>query len=168
MSRHPNCIIWTPIFPITCFVPFVGHLAVTDSGGNSWEFAGSKYIRCSEKGSTIFGKPTKYIQLDLQPLITNKNIDNEKHWDSSIEQTTIEFEKQNYNLFTNNCHDHTARVLDLFGYQGKNNWHTFASFKMVWLVLKKSKLDGVGGFLKTYFFFFVVVILYVLYHKILK
>jgi len=58
-GRYPFCIVWTPIHPITWFLPFVGHMGVCDSRGVCLDFTGAIGV-----DDLAFGRPTRYLQLD--------------------------------------------------------------------------------------------------------
>jgi len=56
--RYPYAIVWTPIPPITWFLPFVGHMGVCDSRGVILDFTGAIGV-----DDLAFGRPTRYIVL---------------------------------------------------------------------------------------------------------
>ena len=76
-NLYPNCILWSPLPPITWLLPFIGHTGIADSQGVIHDFAGpyhigevvvltirQSYIYMLGVGKMAFGSPTRYIQLD--------------------------------------------------------------------------------------------------------
>lgn len=61
---YPFCIVWTPIPPITLFLPFVGHMGICDSKGVIYDFQGPYSIG---EGNLAFGRTARYIQLVDNP-----------------------------------------------------------------------------------------------------
>ena len=45
------CILWSPLHPITAFLPFIGHMGIADSTGRISDFQGSYYVKTSAAGS---------------------------------------------------------------------------------------------------------------------
>ena len=54
----PKSIIWTTLPIISAYFPVIGHVGVTDSHGNTHDFAGSFTINYR---NFSFNKPLKYI-----------------------------------------------------------------------------------------------------------
>ena len=69
-SPRPSCgldsqacsIMWTPIQPLTCCCPFVGHMGITDSSGRLHDWGGGMVDPCTPS-DMLFGKPARYIRL---------------------------------------------------------------------------------------------------------
>jgi transmembrane protein 222 len=38
--KYPCSIVWAPIHGLTWFLPMIGHLGITDSSGNIYDFGG--------------------------------------------------------------------------------------------------------------------------------
>ena len=57
----PYCIVWSPLPPITFFLPFIGHIGIADSDGVIHDFAGPYTIN---RGQMAFGSPTRYLQIN--------------------------------------------------------------------------------------------------------
>eukprot|EP00613_Pedinella_sp_CCMP2098_P050756 CAMPEP_0171826480 /NCGR_PEP_ID=MMETSP0992-20121227/6102_1 /TAXON_ID=483369 /ORGANISM="non described non described, Strain CCMP2098" /LENGTH=205 /DNA_ID=CAMNT_0012441499 /DNA_START=40 /DNA_END=654 /DNA_ORIENTATION=+ len=57
--RYPFSIVWTPIHPITWFLPFVGHMGICDSRGICLDFTGAIGV-----DDLAFGSPTRYLILN--------------------------------------------------------------------------------------------------------
>ena len=53
-----------------------------------------------------------------------------KRWDKAIEQAAQEFSITGHNLFTNNCHHFVARVLNIYKYEGKENWGQYDVWRL--------------------------------------
>lgn len=51
-----------------------------------------------------------------------------------------------HNLFTNNCHSHVARALNILNFEGKH-WDMV---RVWWICCTRSKYVSVWGFVKTY------------------
>ena len=54
IDRYPFAIVWTPIHPISWFLPFVGHMGVCDSNGICFDFTGDICV-----DQLAFGRPTR-------------------------------------------------------------------------------------------------------------
>jgi hypothetical protein len=84
-DRFPFCIVWTAIPCLTWFFPVVGHMAIADSKGVIYDFAGPYTIGEDDMGTSsfwvslyelfcllicgcsacaAFGRPVRYLQLD--------------------------------------------------------------------------------------------------------
>ena len=77
----PTCsITWTVIPCISHMMPFIGHLAVTDSKGMQYDFGMNHEVHKSPVG-TIFGPPCRYFKLQLNEEQTLK-------WDNAIQKVS--------------------------------------------------------------------------------
>ena len=96
-----------------------------------------------------FGKPTKYIKLELS--------EQEKYnWDTAIKKGDNKYNLQEHNLCTNNCHSHVAYVLNQLNYKGKNNYNML---NIWWMLVVKGKYISCYGFFKTYLGFFIILLI---------
>lgn len=84
--RH--CIVWSPIHPITWFLPFIGHMAISDMEGNVYDFQGDFYIG---KNHLLFGNPTRYIQLDPKKCLNLS-------WDKAVSNAIEDYQRMHYNF----------------------------------------------------------------------
>ena len=141
-NRFPYCIVWTPIPMLTYIIPSIGHVGIATSSGVIHDFAGSFFVNVDD---FAFGKPTKYIPLDL----TEK----EKYeYDRAIEKGDNKYNMEEHNLCINNCHSHVAYVLNQFKYKGKSN---YTMVHVWWLLIRKSKYVSFCSFIKTYLGFMI-------------
>ena len=104
-ARHvyPNCLVWTPIHPITWICPYVGHVGLCGPDGVVLDFAGKRIGR----GSMAFGWPARYVQ--LLPEAT-------PDWSGEIERASEQFGRVDYNFLTWNCHSFLAGFLNNIGH----------------------------------------------------
>ena len=150
-NRYPYCIVWTPIPFFTYILPFIGHTGIANSKGIIHDFAASYFVSIDDFN---FGKPTKYLQLDLN--------DKEKYeYDKAIEKGDLKYRTFIHNLFTNNCHSHVAYVLNQLKYKGKSNYNMV---DICWILIKEGKYINFWAFIKTYlgFFIFLLIIAFAL------
>ena len=147
-SRYPYCIVWTPIPFLTYILPCIGHTGIANSKGIIHDFAASYFVSIDDFN---FGKPTKYVQLDLN--------DKEKHeYDKAIEKGDLKYRTLVHNLFTNNCHSHVAYVLNQMKYKGKSNYNMVDVW---WILIKSGKYISFWSFIKTYLGFFIFILIIV-------
>jgi len=142
-SRFPYCIVWTPIPLITYLFPSIGHTGIGNSEGIIHDFAGSFFVSIDD---FAFGKPTKYLKLDL-------NERERYEFDRGVEKADNKFNMEEHNLFTNNCHSHVAYVLNQIRYKGKTNYNMVDIW---WMLILKGKYISICSFIKTYLGFFIL------------
>ena len=142
-SHFPYCIVWTPIPVLTYIIPSIGHTGIGNSNGIIHDFASSFFVSVDD---FAFGKPTKYIQLELT--------EQEKYdWDRAILKGDNKYNMEEHNIFVNNCHSHVAYVLNQLNYKGRNNYNMVSIW---WMLIKKGKYVSCCGFFKTYLGFLIV------------
>ncbi len=141
-NRFPYCIVWTPIPILTYIIPSIGHVGIATSRGVIHDFAGSCFVSVDD---FAFGKPTKYIPLDL-------NEQEKYEYDRAIEKGDNKYNMEDHNLCINNCHSHVAYVLNQFKYKGKSN---YTMVHVWWLLIRKSKYVSCCSFIKTYLGFMI-------------
>ena len=143
-SHFPYCIVWTPIPIITYLIPSIGHTGIGNSSGIIHDFASSFFVSVDD---FAFGKPTKYIKLELT--------EQEKYdWDRAILKGDNRYNMEEHNIFVNNCHSHVAYVLNQLNYKGRNNYNMVSIW---WMLITKGKYVSFCGFFKTYIGFLIVV-----------
>lgn len=81
-------MIWSPLAPVTYFVPCIGHIAIADSQGNTYDFHGTGVIG---KNNMLFGYPTKIMQM------ADPGIDDEV-WDNTLKQSILKYQGETYNF----------------------------------------------------------------------
>ena len=143
-SHFPYCIVWTPIPILTYIIPSIGHTGIGNSNGIIHDFASSFFISVDD---FAFGKPTKYIQLELT--------EQEKYdWDRAILKGDNKYNMEEHNIFVNNCHSHVAYVLNQLNYKGRNNYNMVSIW---WMLITKGKYVNCCGFFKTYIGFLSII-----------
>jgi hypothetical protein len=152
-NRFPFCIVWTPIPILTYIIPSIGHTGIATSSGVIHDFAGSFFVSVD---NFAFGKPTKYVQLDLS--------EQEKYeFDRAVEKGDNKYNMEEHNLCVNNCHSHVAYVLNQIKYKGKTN---YTMVNIWWLLITKGKYISVCSFIKTYIGFLIFMfIVWIFAHK---
>ncbi len=153
INRFPYCIVWTPIPLLTYIIPSIGHVGIATSSGVIHDFAGSFFVSVDD---FAFGKPTKYIQLDLS--------EQEKYeYDRAIEKGDNKYNMEEHNLCMNNCHSHVAYILNQFKFKGKSN---YTMVHIWWLLIMRGKYISCCSFIKTYIGFFIFIfIIWLIIHK---
>ena len=143
-SHFPYCIVWTPIPILTYIIPSIGHTGIGNSNGIIHDFASSFFVSVDDFS---FGKPTKYIQLELT--------EQEKYdWDRAILKGDNKYNMEEHNIFVNNCHSHVAYVLNQLNYKGRNNYNMVSIW---WMLIMKGKYVNCCGFFKTYIGFLIII-----------
>ena len=105
----PLALVWTPIPPISWFLPFVGHLGITDSRGLLHDWHGAYGPTGKPPEEMLFGRPARYLALGRRDL----------DWDAAIDRADAEYaQKLHCMVFGSDCHSHVARVLNLLRYGG--------------------------------------------------
>ena len=143
-SHFPYCIVWTPIPVLTYIIPSIGHTGIGNSNGIIHDFSSSFFVSVDD---FAFGKPTKYIQLELT--------EQEKYdWDRAILKGDNKYNMEEHNIFVNNCHSHVAYVLNQLNYKGRNNYNMVSIW---WMLITKGKYVNCCGFFKTYIGFLIII-----------
>ena len=148
-SIFPYCIVWTPIPIITYIIPTIGHSGIGDSNGLIHDYANSYYVKVFDFS---FGKPTKYLKLDLTK-------EEKINYDKAIEKADNKFSNEKYYFFRNNCHHHVSFVLNELNYNGRKNYSIASIW---WMLITKGKFVSFCGFCKTYCGFFIIILIIVL------
>ena len=135
-EQHPDnihilscCILWSPLHPITSFLPFFGHMGISDSIGQPHDAEGcfdnrghfdplieySPRIQYSRMG---VGLPVRYLKVDIAVDINGQrrrmeSMDKAEEWDEAIDR-----------FDGIGGHSHVARILNRIGYKGRYDWGT--------------------------------------------
>ena len=141
-NRYPYCIVWTPIPFLTYIVPFIGQTGIANSKGIIHDYSASFFVNIDDFS---FGKPTKYLKLDLNE---KEKID----YDKAIEKGDLKFRTLIYNFFRNNSHMYVAYILNQIKYKGKINYNMIYIW---WILIWKGKYVSFLAFIKTYIGFFI-------------
>ena len=145
-NRYPYCIVWTPIPFLTYIIPFIGQTGIANSKGIIHDYSASFFVNIDDFS---FGKPTKYLQLDL----------NEKEkfdYDKAIEKGDLKFRTLIYNFFRNNSHMYVAYILNQIKYKGKSD---FSMIYIWWILIWRGKYISFLSFIKTYIGFFIFLLI---------
>ena len=145
-NRYPYCIVWTPIPFLTYILPFIGQTGIANSKGIIHDYSASFFVNIDDFS---FGKPTKYLQLDL----------NEKEkfeYDKAIEKGDLKFRTLIYNFFRNNSHMYVAYILNQIKYKGKSD---FSMIYIWWILIWRGKYISFLSFIKTYIGFFIFLLI---------
>ena len=145
-NRYPYCIVWTPIPFLTYIIPFIGQTGIANSKGIIHDYSASFFVNIDDFS---FGKPTKYLQLDL----------NEKEkfdYDKAIEKGDLKFRTLIYNFFRNNSHMYVAYILNQIKYKGKSD---FSMIYIWWILIWRGKYISFLAFIKTYIGFFIFLLI---------
>ena len=145
-NRYPYCIVWTPIPFLTYIIPFIGQTGIANSKGIIHDYSASFFVNIDDFS---FGKPTKYLQLNL----------NEKEkfdYDKAIEKGDLKFRTLIYNFFRNNSHMYVAYILNQIKYKGKSD---FNMIYIWWILIWRGKYISFLSFIKTYIGFFIFLLI---------
>ena len=151
-SRFACCILWTPIHPITWFLPFVGHLGVCDSKGRLHDWGGGPIHACAPR-FMMFGEPARYIQMQPTDVAT---------WDDAITQADEEYQQYMHcMIFGHDCHSHVARVLNILHVGGCACHNKVVIAATIFFF---GRHTGVAGFAATWFGFVVFLVVFGVFH----
>lgn len=89
------CILWAPLHPITCFLPFIGHMGIADSHALACDFQGSYYVRTD--GHMMTGPPTRYLKIDVGDLPGGA-----ERWDAAIQEANRVYSQRIHNICCDN------------------------------------------------------------------
>lgn len=145
-SRHPYCIVWTPLPIVTWIFPFIGHMGICTSAGVIRDFAGSYFVSEDDMG---FGRPTKYWKLDTGKVCGN----GPAVWDKAVHDASEEYKCRPHNLLFDNCHSHVAMALNLMRYDNSTSW---TMLNLCVLSFVHGRYVSCGAFLKTWLPFFML------------
>ena len=145
-NRYPYCIVWTPIPFLTYIIPFIGQTGIANSKGIIHDYSASFFVNIDDFS---FGKPTKYLQLDLNE---KEKID----YDKAIEKGDLKFRTLIYNFFRNNSHMYVAYILNQIKYKGKSD---FNMIYIWWILIWRGKYISFLAFIKTYIGFFIFLLI---------
>jgi hypothetical protein len=148
------CILWSPLFPVTLFLPFIGHTGIATSRGIANDFQGSYYV--GTDGHMAFGAPTRYLKLDPSSLPGGV-----EQWDSAIEEANRVYSQRIHNICCDNCHSHVALALTRMELEafGIRKWDMV---KLCFLIFFKGRFISFGGFLCQFLPFTMFVVLMML------
>lgn len=151
------CILWSPLHPITAFLPFIGHTGIADSRGVACDFRGSYYV--GTDGRMAFGAPTRYLEMNVELLPGGA-----ERWDAAIEEANRVYDQRIHNICCDNCHSHVSLALNKMPLEafGIRKWDMV---KLCFLVFFKARFVSFGGFLCQFLPFVIFVLLMLLFTK---
>ena len=151
----PGSIAWTPIQPITCCIPAIGHMGITDSKGYLHDWHGCP-ISANHPKQMLFGEPSRYVR-----LVSFEDDAARKRWDEAIEQADSEYARKIHMMGCgHDCHSHVARVLNLLRYGGCAVHNKVELAAVVFFCGRHTSLSGA---LKTWVPFFIFLGLVLIY-----
>ena len=149
-QRYPYCIVWSPLPPITWFLPFIGHTGICDSEGIIWDFAGPYTIG---RDRMAFGNPTRYIPLDPEMAKAMS-------WDEAVRDANTVYSKRMHNICWDNCHNHVAQALNAMGYTPS---HKYGMLGVGVWVFFAGRFTSTADFIKTYLPFSIICCMFILF-----
>ncbi|CAF3919806.1 unnamed protein product [Adineta steineri] len=154
-ARYPHCIVWTPIPCVTWVFPFIGHMGIARTDGVIRDFAKSYLV---SEDNMDFGRPTRYLQLDLNRIPTTSNSNNVHGvWDKAVEQSSEEYKKRVHNLCCDNCHSHVAMALNIMNYDRKHSYNMITL--SLWMLFRGKFVSFIGFILSCLPFLILVTII---------
>lgn len=143
MSRREvgltNAIVWTPIPLLTWLIPIIGHAGIVNSKGTIYDFGGDFYVSVD---NFSFGSPTKACRLDPSQIA-----EGDEAWDNAIEEISRDYRRKRHSLFSSNCHQYIACILNKVHYENRTDWNQ----TNVWfLITFKSTYLSCSGFLRQW------------------
>jgi transmembrane protein 222 len=151
------CILWSPLWPITLFLPFIGHTGIADSRGIACDFQGSYYV--GTEGRMAFGAPTRYLKIDIGDLPGGAWA-----WDEALKEANRIYEGRIHNICCDNCHSHVCTALnhmDLSAY-GISKWNMI---KLCFLIFFRARFVSIGGAVCQFLPFCIVVMIFAWVNK---
>jgi hypothetical protein len=152
-------IVWSPLPPITWFIPFIGHMGICNSQGVASDFRGPYYV--GDDGRMAFGAPTRALKLDTGDIPGGP-----ARWDEAIKEANEVYSGRMHNICCDNCHSHVAFALNQMPVTayGIQKWDMV---KLTFLLFFRGRFLGWGGFLNQFLPFFIMVALIVIFKKAL-
>ena len=99
-------ILWSPLFPLTLIIPFIGHTGIGNSHGIASDFRGPYFV--GDDGRMAFGAPTRAVKIDIGQLPGGA-----ERWDECIALANEEYSQRMHNICCDNCHSHVAFALNM-------------------------------------------------------
>lgn len=162
------CVVWSPLWPITLFFPFIGHTGIADSRGIANDFQGSYYI--GTDGRMAFGPPTRYLKLSDIGSLPSGEVD---RWDEAIDEANRVYSQRIHNICCDNCHSHVSNALNRMPLEehggiitmifGKKQWNMV---KLAFILFFKGRFISFGSFLCQFLPFAIMVTLFFLVGKV--
>jgi hypothetical protein len=152
-------IVWSPLPPITWFIPFIGHTGICDSSGIASDFRGPYYV--GDDGRMAFGPPTRYYKVDINRC----NVTPEQ-WDTAIQVANELYRGRMHNICCDNCHSHVAYALNQIPISA-NGIHKWDMIKIAALMFFRGSFLSWSGILQQFLPFSIFITLIVVFKKFL-
>ena len=142
--HHPLAfsIVWSPLPPITWFLPFIGHMGITTSRGVACDFQGPYSV--GDRGRMAFGRATRALQIDISSLPGGA-----EQWDKAVSDANAEYRTRMHNLFCDNCHSHVAYALNAMEIKAYGMRH-FDMVKLCFLLFFRGRFLSLSGFIAQF------------------
>ena len=152
-------IVWSPLPPITWFIPFIGHTGICNSAGIASDFRGPYYV--GDDGRMAFGPPTRYFKVDI-----NRGNVTPEQWDTAIQEANELYRGRMHNIFCDNCHSHVAYALNQMpvSVYGIHKWDMI---KIAILMFFRGSFLSWSAALQQFLPFTVFIVLIVVFNKVL-
>jgi len=156
------CILWSPLWPITLFLPFIGHTGIADSRGIAHDFEGSYYV--GTDGRMAFGPPTRYLKV-VTPNVGSLPAGGAEAWDEALHEARRIYETRVHNICCDNCHSHVCTALNRMDLPMTANTCKISKWNMVklcFLIFFRAKFVSLGAILCQFLPFAILVLIWCL------
>ena len=165
--RYPYAIVWTPIPPITWFLPFIGHMGICDSRGVIMDFTGMIGV-----DNMAFGNPARYLILDPKKchasveapaeLPNGQANEGAAAWDAAVCKANSVYEDLTHcMLFGHDCHSHVGKALNSMKYLNFGHWNKVVLAAWIFFC---GRHVGIKGVISTWIGVIFMIIIAVVIH----
>ena len=154
LNQYSNCIIYEIIPIISHFFPFIGHLIIINSKGETFNFISSHFICVKNR---YLGNPIKIIKLNL-------NEKDQLLWDESIKKISKIYQKKEFSICSSNSYTYLANIFNEMEYNGKKNFNVF---NLICFCLRNSEYTSFKMILLNYFVLILFIVLFIVLFSIL-
>lgn len=153
-------VVWSPLPPITWFLPFIGHTGIADSRGVISDFQGPYTV--GDRGHMAFGAPTRFLKFHLddqeEESSSSETTITCSAWDQAIQEANQEYRGRMHNIFCDNCHSHVAYAMNRAAVReyGVEKWDMV---KLAVLMTVRGRFLSWGALLQTYGPFCIILFL---------
>lgn len=141
-GKYSHHLIWTTIPIISWIIPFIGHMGITDSKSNIYDFAGDYTV---QKNDFAFGNPILVYQIPHTCTL-----------DDRIISISDKYKQKRHSFITNNCHHFCLDCLQ----SGDNTVQLTIKVMLYGVYLDgwKGRLHHWGPFIITWFLLSVITV----------
>ncbi|KAH9422705.1 hypothetical protein DERP_003382 [Dermatophagoides pteronyssinus] len=147
---EPYCIVWCSLPWLSYFIPLIGHMAITDSYGNIWDFSESYFV---SKNNFSFGQPIKFLRMDRKCFLDHYQ------WDEGIQRAANIYNHKMHYILWSNCHSFVCEALNQMSYNGHNN-HNVQS--LLWKFSLNSHYVSIYSFIKIWSTWLIIITIFIL------